>query len=97
MNTLDVIASKLDADDIAALRRIVKPDGTLRRTAPDWRKDPAAWATWQGIRTALGWHGEGATAKLIMLDEPYRAMWDRVSGAALAARRMLQEARHVAG
>ena len=37
MNTLDVIASKLDADDIAALRRIVKPDGTLRRTAPDWR------------------------------------------------------------
>lgn len=87
---LELINTHLtEADRAAVLRLRNKRSGGVRRTAPDWRKDPLAWAAWQGLRTALGWHGEGATFKLLMISEEARSTWDRVSSAAFEARRAL--------
>lgn len=79
--------SCLTDTDRAALLRLRKPDGSMRRTPPRWQADPLAWAAWQGIHTALGYHGEGATGALLLLGPDARATWDRVSDAALALRR----------
>ena len=89
--TLDRINARITDDDRAALERCISKAGAtkgkIRKTAPDWRKDPKAWAAWQALRTALGWHGEFATFTLLMLDEESRKVWDRVSDAAMAVRR----------
>lgn len=90
--TLASISARLSEADRAALSRIVKRDGSVRRTPPAWRADPAAWAAWQALRTALGWHGEFATFTLLMLEDEHRAVWDRVSDAAIAVRRELARA-----
>lgn len=89
---VQAIADRLTDTDRAALARLVKRDGTVRRTPPSWRTDPAAWAAWQGIRTAMGWHGESATFTLMMVDEATRDVWDRVSDAAIAVRREMRRA-----
>lgn len=87
---LELINNRLtEADRAAVLRLRNKRSGGVRRTAPDWRKGPLAWAAWQGLRAALGWHGEGATFKLMMISEEARATWDRVSSAAFEARRAI--------
>ncbi len=95
MSTLfDSLNAILTPDDRAAVARLIAKTGPakgkVRRTPPDWRKDPKAWAAWQGLRTALGWHGEFATFTLMMLDEESRKVWDRVSDAATAVRREIQ-------
>ena len=82
-----LLLSRLTEADRAALERLRKPDGSIRKTAPKWREDPHAWAAWQAIRTAMGWHGEFATFTLLMLPDDARATWDRVSEAAIAVRR----------
>lgn len=87
---LELINTRLtEADRAAVLRLRNKRTGAVRRTAPDWRKDPLAWGAWQGLRTALGWHGESATFTLMMISEEARATWDRVSNAAFEARRAM--------
>lgn len=89
--TLDRINALITEDDRAALERCISKAGAtkgqIRRTAPDWRKDPKAWAAWQAVRTALGIHGESATFTLMMIDDDARKVWDRVSDAAMAVRR----------
>lgn len=84
---LDTILARLTEVDRAAVARIRKPDGPLRKTAPKWRDDPHAWAAWQGLRTAMGWHGESATFTLLMLADDARGTWDRVSEVAFQIRR----------
>jgi hypothetical protein len=85
------IHAALTEEDRAAVARLIAKTGPtkgkLRRTPPDWRKDPKAWAAWQGLRTAFGWHGEFATFTLMMIDDEARKVWDRVSDAAMAVRR----------
>lgn len=85
----DFLARLTDADR-AAVARIRRPNGTVRKTAPKWRDDPHAWAAWQAIRTAFGWHGESATFTLLMLPEDARATWDRISDAAFQLRREIR-------
>lgn len=88
---LDRLNARITENDRAALERCISKagptKGKIRKTAPDWRKDPKAWAAWQALRTALGWHGEFATFTLMMLDDESRKVWDRVSDAAMAVRR----------
>lgn len=62
--------------------------GRPRKTAPNWRQDPLAWAAWQGFRTGLGWHGENATFKLICLGDDARRVWDEISGLTILARQL---------
>ena len=88
---LDRINAIVTDEDRAALERCISKAGAtkgkIRKTAPDWRTDPKAWAAWQALRTALGWHGEFATFTLMMIDDESRKVWDRVSDAAMAVRR----------
>jgi hypothetical protein len=90
---LSAISAQITDDDRAALERCISKSGPtkgkIRRTPPDWRKDPKAWAAWQALRTALGWHGEFATFTLMMIDDESRKVWDRVSDAAMAVRRAI--------
>lgn len=88
---LNRINALITDEDRSAIERCISKAGAtkgqIRRTPPDWRKDPKAWAAWQGLRTAVGWHGEFATFTLMMLDDESRKVWDRVSDAAMAVRR----------
>lgn len=93
---LDRISTMITDEDRAAIERCVSKagptKGKIRKTAPDWRKDPKAWAAWQALRTAMGWHGEFATFTLMMVDEEARKVWDRVSDAAIVVRREIRAA-----
>lgn len=97
MTALDTLLARLTEADRAAVARIRKPDGSIRKTAPKWRDDPHAWAAWQAIRTAMGWHGEFATFTLLMLADDARGTWDRVSDVAIQVRREVLAARATQG
>jgi hypothetical protein len=89
----EAVTAALTEKDRAAVQRLIAKTGPtkgkVRRTPPDWRKDPKAWAAWQGLKTALGLHGECATFTLMMIDDEARKVWDRVSDAAMAVRRQI--------
>ena len=69
----------------AALQRLVATDGRLPAAEPSHRKDPHAWAVWQGFQTAQGFHGERATTLLMQSDDETRRIWDEVSDYAVGA------------
>lgn len=62
--------------------------GCVRKQAPSFRKEPLAWAAWQGFWTARGHCGEGTIAGLIMSnDNDVRMVWDMVSDVVMRAMR----------
>lgn len=88
---LNPYLARLSVDAREAFMRCLNTRrGTVRKTAPNRRQDPLAWAAWQGFRTGCGLHGESATFGLMMLGDDARRIWDEVSDVTIAARRDLR-------